>query len=318
MRFPQLLLALSFSALLDRGAATQDSDQCQTCIGLWENIYPDYSTRTCKKRCKRQQDKGNFVLDPVCERGACCDTLCATGSAPEACLLTGYCSAIEPPTDPPTDEPSTLEPTTYEPSTLEPTTQPSTLEPTTPTPDSALDLYQPRRFDIDNVDKDYAYAGKCVLSGCTRPPNRVCSGPLIGRGSFRVDDIDEDGDSEYIKGVENCAKKCRDKGLEDDGTSACESFNYVYNRTETSSNCYLYKRFPNKVIGNRPGSTRVDYTNHYCYTSKLWRCVSDCDTCPPGTGPRCPAECQDPCFSCTCRGPGSASEDPANCPALSC
>ena len=107
--------------------------------------------------------------------------------------------------------------------------------------------------------------------------------------------MDNDAGTNYQKGVEGCAQLCLDEGLEEDGKARrCESFNYIYGRTDRS-NCSLYKGFPNGVLGARPGSTRVDFTSYYCYTAKIWNCVGDCGTCPPGNyRDRCPAVCADP------------------------
>jgi len=176
-----------------------------------------------------------------------------------------------------------------------------------------LDFYQPRRYNISNKDLDYAYAGRCQSSGCDR--NRVCKKPLGGAGFFRVNDF-KNGVVKYLRGAKKCAKKCQNR-VDVNGTSVCDSFNYIFNTTGT--NCILYTGVPNRVLGGRPGSTRIDYTNQYCYTNVLWNCVSTCDVCPPGTGPFCGFECgDDPCYSCSCRGPGTAADDAANCPALSC
>ena len=140
------------------------------------------------------------------------------------------------------------------------------------------DLFDPlfRTLDYGPPDYDeefdYVKRGKCSLSGCTRPPNRVCRNPIITLFPTRtVNDLNSRNVAKWKKGVKYCARLCRDEGELDDGTFACESFNYRYNKT-SSGNCILYKRFPNNVIGTRRSSTRVDFTNYYCYTREERSC----------------------------------------------
>jgi len=140
------------------------------------------------------------------------------------------------------------------------------------------DLFYPlfRNLDWDE-EFDYVKPGKCSLSGCDR--NKVCSGPLITLFPTRsVDDLNRRNMPVWKKGVRNCARLCRNEGELDDGTFACESFNYLYNET-SSANCKLYKRQPNNVIGTRRSSTRIDFTNYYCYTREERRCSGT--NCPP-------------------------------------
>ena len=142
------------------------------------------------------------------------------------------------------------------------------------------DLFDPlfRTLDYDE-EFDYVKPGRCRLYGCTRPPDRVCKGPLqILRPIGEVEDKNKKNEPKWKKGVKNCAKLCKEQGELSDGNFACDSFNYIYNKT-SSSNCVLYKGFPDGVLGSRPGSTRIDYSGNYCYTREERRCVGS--NCPP-------------------------------------
>jgi len=129
-----------------------------------------------------------------------------------------------------------------------------------------FDVFYARRRS-DSSDKfDGAEPGKCSLSGCTRGPDRVCRGPLSTL--FPVREVNDRKGKSFKRGARNCAKLCRAEGKLEDGTNACESFNYipVERNSQEKSDCILYKGFPNNVLGNRAGSTRVDFTGYYCYT----------------------------------------------------
>jgi len=96
MFLPLLLLLFSLTLLQQQQgtvvAAQDDSVQCQTCLGLWERISKAKNTRKCKNTCKKQQDKGKFEMDPVCQKSSCCKTLCTSDNALGGCQDTDYCS----------------------------------------------------------------------------------------------------------------------------------------------------------------------------------------------------------------------------------
>lgn len=131
---------------------------------------------------------------------------------------------------------------------------------------NTLELFKTRRSDGEG--------GRCYNSGCTS--GRTCAKycyPSVGNlASLEVDD---NNGEDFNLGVKNCADACagygekknRDGSRDDlfEGKFVCNSFDY---RPKKTTNCYLHDKPAQNTQGNRAGSTRVDYTEYYCYTRK--------------------------------------------------
>jgi len=106
-KYLHLLLQVAFSLCLLRGVACQEdnnNNNCQTCLDLWQRLSEiEGSTRKCKNKCNKDQNKGKFVLDPPCNKKKCCKALCKSDNGLEACTDQGYCTAT---TNPPTPSPT--------------------------------------------------------------------------------------------------------------------------------------------------------------------------------------------------------------------
>jgi len=94
-----LLLLLCSSFMLQRVVAAMNgiSEQCQTCMSLWEVSSTKPSKKKCKNKCSKEQEKdgGEMVLEPVCNKKKCCKTLCKYDEAHMACKKTKHCSKKE-------------------------------------------------------------------------------------------------------------------------------------------------------------------------------------------------------------------------------
>jgi len=113
--------------------------------------------------------------------------------------------------------------------------------------------------------------GRCYSTGCSSGKTcpKFCYGFI---GSLAFLEVDADN------GVENCAEACASYGKKEglpeniaawsprdqyQGEFICNSFDY---RPTKTTNCYLHTNPARGTQGSRPGSTRVDYTEYFCYT----------------------------------------------------
>lgn len=125
------------------------------------------------------------------------------------------------------------------------------------------------RYESDKFDD--VVGGKCSASGCTsgKTQPRFCYPPISVKQSLQVED------ETFEDGVNNCAQACKNLGLKENETEwesypgkyECNSFDY---RPTKETNCLLYGNPPTTVLGTRPGSTRVDFTEYYCYQRDMY------------------------------------------------
>jgi len=137
--------------------------------------------------------------------------------------------------------------------------------------------------------------GRCYATGCSSGKTcpKFCYGFVGTLESLAVDDDDgEDPD----KGVRNCAEACAGYGKKEgfpeneaawsprdqyQGEFVCNSFDY---RPKKTNNCDLHQNPAKSTQGSRPGSTRIDYTEYYCFT----RPTSGSLPCSPNVSPTVP------------------------------
>jgi len=130
---------------------------------------------------------------------------------------------------------------------------------------------------LDDFFTAYGNGGRCNSSGSSRRDG-ICPRFSYGFiGTLELLEVDDDDGTNFDKGVRNCAEACASKGVkanlpEDEalwsprdqyeGQYECNSFDY---RPQQVSNCLLHDNVARSLQGSRPGSTRVDFTEYYCY-----------------------------------------------------
>jgi len=123
----------------------------------------------------------------------------------------------------------------------------------------------------------YGNGGRCYSTGCSSGKTcpKFCYGFI---GTLEFLQVDDNGGEDFDLGVKNCAEACagygKKEGLPENeaawsprdqyqGEFVCNSFDY---RPTKDTNCYLHQNPARGTQGSNPGSTRVDYTQDYCFT----------------------------------------------------
>jgi len=143
--------------------------------------------------------------------------------------------------------------------------------------DALDDSFRPYRTGSDSDKFGGVIGGRCYSTGSSRRDG-ICPRFTYGFiGTLELLEVDDDDGTDFEKGVRNCAEACAAYGVKDtlpadealwsprdqyQGEFVCNSFDY---RPQQANNCYLHPNPARSLQGTRPGSTRVDYTENYCY-----------------------------------------------------